>query len=88
MNMRRAIRLYLDSALGSAGLARRRSIGEVIAPALGLVAAGAAFGAGMGLAFAPLSGRRLREDVGGKFDRLRERLKKEPHIVRGANASP
>jgi gas vesicle protein len=63
-------------------------MGGVIAPAIGLVAAGAAFGAGMGLVFAPLSGRRLREDVGGRFDRLRDRFKKAPHSTRSANASP
>jgi gas vesicle protein len=46
-------------------------------PALGLLALGAAVGAGIGLAFAPSSGRRLREDVGGRLDPIRDRVRKE-----------
>ena len=67
----------LDDALRLIGVARRRSALELLLPALGLLAAGAAIGAGIGLAFAPSSGRRLREDVGGRLDQIRERVKKE-----------
>jgi hypothetical protein len=67
----------LDDALRLIGVARRRSAMEMMLPALGLLFAGAAIGAGIGLAFAPSSGRRLREDVGGRLDQIRERVKKE-----------
>jgi hypothetical protein len=67
----------LEDALHLLGLARRRSTLSMILPAFGLLAAGAAIGAGVGLAFAPSSGRRLREDVGGRLDHLKERVKRE-----------
>jgi hypothetical protein len=67
----------LEDALHLLGLTRRRSILGVFLPAIGLLAAGAAIGAGVGLAFAPSSGRRLREDVSGRLDHLRERVKRE-----------
>ena len=46
-----------------------------MAAAFGLLAAGAIIGAGIGLAFAPSSGQRLRQDVSGRLDQLRERVK-------------
>ena len=67
-------RYDVEDVLRLVGLARRRSALGVILPALGLLAAGAAIGAGAGLAFAPSSGRRLRQDVGGKLDQIRERV--------------
>jgi gas vesicle protein len=67
----------LEDALNLLGLSRRRSLMGMFLPAIGLLAAGAAIGAGVGLAFAPSSGRRLREDVGGRLDHLRERVKRE-----------
>jgi hypothetical protein len=56
---------------------RRRSAMSVALPAAGLLAAGVALGAGIGLAFAPSSGRRLRQDVGGRLDQIRERVRKD-----------
>jgi hypothetical protein len=67
----------IEDALHLLGLSRRRSAVSIIVPALGLLAAGAAIGAGIGLAFAPSSGRRFREDMGGRIDHLRERVKRE-----------
>ncbi len=86
MRIKKMMRGYeLDDALRLLGVARRRSALELMLPALGLLAAGAAIGAGIGLAFAPSSGRRLREDVGGRLDQIRERVKKESE--KNSNAS-
>jgi gas vesicle protein len=49
----------------------------VVIPAAGFVVLCAALGAGLGLMFAPSSGRRLRQDVGERFDVLRDRIKRE-----------
>ena len=87
MRIKKMMRGYeLDDALRLIGVARRRSPLELMLPALGLLAAGAAIGAGIGLVFAPSSGRRLREDVGGRIDQLRERVRKESS-AKHSNAS-
>jgi len=78
--MRIPIRDYdfdLAHALQLVGLQRRRSSLGLIASGLGLLAAGAAIGAGIGLAFAPSSGRRFREDMGGRFDQIKDKVKRE-----------
>jgi hypothetical protein len=78
MRIKKLMRGYeLDDALRLIG-ARRRSPLETYLPALALLAAGAAIGAGIGLALAPSSGRRLRQDIGGRLDQLRERVRKAP----------
>jgi len=78
MRIRKLMRGYdFDDALRLVGMARRPSMLETLLPALGLLAAGAALGAGIGLVLAPSSGRRLREDVGGRLDQIRERVKRE-----------
>jgi hypothetical protein len=63
------------------GLARKRTGLEIALPALGLIAVGAALGAGAGLILAPASGRRLRHDlregVGGRIGQIRERILSE-----------
>jgi gas vesicle protein len=58
----------------------------MVLPALALLSAGAAIGAGVGLAFAPSSGRRLRKEFGDRFDQLRERMKAESKPRSSANA--
>jgi hypothetical protein len=91
MTIKRLMRGYeLDDALRLIGVARRRSPIELMLPALGLLALGAAFGAGIGLAFAPSSGRRLREDVGGRLDQIRDRVRKdsEKHSNATVSSSP
>jgi YtxH-like protein len=89
MTIKRMMRRYdLEDALGLVGLARRRSMLGMFLPAIGLLAAGVAIGAGVGLAFAPSSGRRLRQDVGGRLDQIRDRVKKESqHYNNEVNAS-
>jgi hypothetical protein len=76
MNMKKLMRSYdADDVLHLLGLAPRRSFLGTVLPAFGLLAAGAIIGAGIGLAFAPSSGQRLRQDVSGRLDQLRERVK-------------
>ncbi len=88
MRIKKLMRGYeLDDALRLIGRSRRRSMLEMVLPALALLAAGAAVGAGIGLVFAPSSGRRLREDMSGRLDQLRERVKKESDKHRNADAT-
>jgi hypothetical protein len=88
MRIKKLMRGYeLNDALRLIGRARRRSALEMLLPAVALLAAGAALGAGIGLAFAPSSGRRLREDMSGRLDQLRERVKKESNKHRNADAT-
>ncbi len=88
MTIKKLMRGYeLDDALRLIGVARRRSPIELMLPALGLLALGAAVGAGIGLAFAPSSGRRLREDVGGRLDQIRDRVRKESEKHSNATVS-
>jgi hypothetical protein len=88
MTIKRLMRGYeLDDALRLIGVARRRSPIELMLPALGLLALGAALGAGIGLAFAPSSGRRLREDVGGRLDQIRDRVRKDSEKHSNATVS-
>jgi hypothetical protein len=87
MRIKKLMRGYeLDDALRLIG-ARRRSALETFLPALGLLAVGAAIGAGVGLALAPSSGRRLRQDIGGRLDQLRERVRRESSEQGHVNAT-
>jgi gas vesicle protein len=67
----------LDDILELIGLERKSSLLGAVLPAIGLLAVGAAVGAGIGLAFAPASGRRFRQEVSDKFDQIRDRMKTE-----------
>jgi YtxH-like protein len=88
MRIKKLMRGYdLDDALRLIGRSRRRSALEMLLPALALLAAGAAVGAGVGLVFAPSSGRRLREDMSGRIDKLRERVQKESDKRRNVDAT-
>lgn len=87
MRIKKVMRGYdLDDALHLIGM-RRRSAMAVFLPAIGLLAAGAAIGAGIGLALAPSSGRRLRQDLGGRLDQLRERVRRDAQSHSHANAT-
>ena len=78
--------LNFDSLLGYVGMARRRrALVDTLLPAAGLVALGAVFGAGLGLMLAPSSGSRLRQDVGDRLDRIKNRVTGRPGIL---NATP
>lgn len=52
-----------DELLDLLGLAPKRSLFELILPAIGLFGAGLAVGAGLGLVLAPQSGPELRHDL-------------------------
>jgi hypothetical protein len=75
--IKKATGLDVDDVLELIGLERRSSFLGSFMSAVGLLALGAAVGAGIGLAFAPSSGQRLRQDVGGKLDKIRERVMTE-----------
>ena len=78
--MRRAMDFDVDDVLELVGLARRRSAIDMIVPMIGVLAAGVAVGAGLGLLLAPSSGRQLRRDAGGKMHEMRERLRGENDV--------
>jgi hypothetical protein len=65
----------INDALELLGLQRKPTLLSALLPAVALVSVGAAVGAGVGLAFAPSSGRRLRKEFGDRIDQLRERIK-------------
>jgi hypothetical protein len=72
--MKNFTRYDVDDVLELIGLERKRPLLAAILPAMGILAFGAAVGAGFGLMLAPSSGRRLRQDVGDRFDQLREKM--------------
>lgn len=63
-----------DDALGLVGLERRPNPMSATLPAVGLVALGAAIGAGAALALTPYSGKQLRERLAGRVSEARHRL--------------
>jgi hypothetical protein len=52
----------------------RHSLVAFALPTAGWLAIGAAIGAGVGLVFAPSSGRRFRQDMGARLDSFRHRV--------------
>ena len=88
MRMRKILSYDIDDALDIIGLRRSRSAIGVILPALGLVAVGAAIGASIGLMFAPSSGRRLRQGMTERLDKVREKMKVEARKQGLLNATP
>lgn len=89
MAIRKAFRPDIRDVLELAGLKRKARAKALAAllPALSLLFAGAAIGAGIGLAFAPSSGRRLRLEVGEKILHLRDRAKTEAKKEDALNAT-
>ncbi len=71
---RRMADLDIDDALHTIRLERRRSAAALIAPMLGMLAAGLVVGTGVGLMCAPSSGRLLRKNVENRFSQLREKI--------------
>jgi hypothetical protein len=86
--MRKILNYDIDDVLGLIGLQRPPSALGAILPAIGLVAFGAAIGAGVGLMLAPSSGRRLRQDMSERFDQMREKMKVEARKQGALNAGP
>jgi hypothetical protein len=77
MPVKKLIRYDIGDMLDFVRLERRRSLVQSILPALGFLALGLAVGGGAGLMLAPWSGRRLRQEVGGRIDQIRERMKND-----------
>src|ERR1039457_4045871 len=69
-----ARKFEIDDLLGVVGLQRRRSVAQMILPAIGLVSLGAAVGAGAALLIAPSSGADLRQRLTERMDKLTERI--------------
>ncbi|HEY2409515.1 MAG TPA: YtxH domain-containing protein [Polyangiaceae bacterium] len=67
-------RLEMDDVLGLIGVERRRSALSQVLPAIGLVAVGAAVGAGAALLFAPSGGKELRTRLSERLDEARDKL--------------
>jgi len=86
--MRKILSYDIDDVLEVIGLQRRGSALGAILPAIGLVAIGAAIGAGVGLMFAPTAGRRLRQGMSERIDQMRERMKVEARKQGVLNAPP
>ena len=64
-----------DDVLGYVGLQRKRSaFTTYVLPGLGFFAAGLAAGAGIGLLFAPSSGRELRGQIGHKYEQVKDKV--------------
>jgi hypothetical protein len=66
--------LDLNDVLGVIGLERRRGRAERVLPALAMVAAGAAVGAGAALLLAPSSGAELRRRISERAGDVKERV--------------
>lgn len=66
-----------DDILRMIGLETRRTAGEYALPALGLFGVGIIVGAGLGLLFAPKSGREIRGDLTERMHEIRERANAE-----------
>lgn len=75
MDLKDLRKLDSDDLLKLIGLSKRREAADWLVPALGFLGAGIIIGAGVGLLFAPKSGREIRED-------LRNRLEAAPEAVR------
>jgi gas vesicle protein len=87
MRIRRLLGYDIDDILEIVGLQRRRAVVGAFT-VVGLVAVGAVIGAGVGLMFAPSSGRRLRQDVSERLDQMREKMKVEARKQGLLNATP
>ena len=65
--------LEADDLLSRVGLQKRRSSSSQIAPILGALAGGLVVGAGLGLLFAPSTGRELRSNIRDRAADLKDR---------------
>ena len=66
---------------------RRQTQGADVLPGLALFGAGILVGAGLALLFAPSTGEDLREEIGQRFDELRQRFMSEQSTSPTGNGS-
>jgi hypothetical protein len=82
-------RFEVDDLLGLVGLQRRRSTLQMFLPAIGLVALGAAVGAGTALLIAPSSGADLRQRLSDRVDKLTDKLEElQGHQPSATSSTP
>ncbi len=67
MNLKDIKDLDKSQILGMLGLEERTTTSSMLLRSLGLIGLGALVGAGVGLLYAPRSGRELREDLGRRI---------------------
>ena len=64
-----------DDFLGALGLQSRRSAAVYILPAIGMFGVGLLAGAGLGLMFAPRTGREMRRELGTRVQDVTNKIK-------------
>lgn len=86
--MKNIIGYDVADVLALAGLVRKPTTLENLLPAIGFIAAGVVIGAGVGLFFAPETGRLLRDDVSrnvnARVGQLRERVTEKANETKQA----
>ncbi len=83
MNLDRTVRrvrslandVDIDDLLETIGLQQRRSAYGALLPAIGILGAGILVGAGLGLLFAPTSGKILRREAEGRVNQLKGKIR-------------
>ena len=80
MNLRDMSSLSKDDLLNAIGLETRRTATDYVLPALGVFGAGLLVGAGLGLLFAPKSGRELRGSLRGRARETLEKIDAEEKV--------
>jgi hypothetical protein len=73
--MRNPLSMSRDDILGSLGLQTRRSPAGYLLPALGMFGVGLLAGAGLGMLFAPRTGREIRRELGTRVSDMTTKLK-------------
>ena len=72
-----------DDFLASLGLQSRRSAAVYVLPAIGMFGVGLLAGAGLGLMFAPRTGREMRRELGTRVTDVTNKIKQR--VRRGSN---
>lgn len=73
--MKNPLNMSRDDLLGALGLQTRRSAASYLLPALGMFGVGIVAGAGLGMLFAPRTGREIRREIGTKVSGVTSKLK-------------
>jgi hypothetical protein len=78
----------VNDVLDTLGLQKQRSVFAYIVPAVGILGAGILVGAGLGLLFAPSSGKSLRHEAESKVNDIKERIRHTNVIAAATNHEP